>query len=242
MFFLCKFGAEEEMAAQTILIIDDDAHIRDVVRFALVKAGFKTIEGENGSQALELAKKNNPDLLILDILMPELDGTEVCRAIRTFSSTPIIFLSSQDDEIDRVVGLELGADDYIAKPFSPRELVARVKAVLRRTKTNTPPAHSDNELIWNSIRLNKSRFQVFYSNTQVDLTATEFGLLTILIGSPERVFSRDQLMDLGYKDSHLVTDRTIDSHIRKIRQKFKEMGCDPIETVRGVGYRLGDCL
>ncbi len=230
------------MTGQTILIVDDDAHIRDVVRFALTKAGFKTIEGENGSQAIELVTKNNPDLLILDILMPELDGTEVCRTIRASSSIPIIFLSSQDEEIDRVVGLELGADDYIAKPFSPRELVARVKAVLRRTETNIQVPNSENELVWNNIRLHKSRFQVFYNNIQIDLTATEFGLLTILIGSPQQVFSRDQLMNLGYKDSSLVTDRTIDSHIRKIRQKFRERGCEPIETVRGIGYRLGDCL
>jgi len=242
MFFLCKFGAEGKMTGQTILIVDDDAHIRDVVRFALTKAGFKTIEGENGSQAIELVTKNNPDLLILDILMPELDGTEVCRTIRASSSIPIIFLSSQDEEIDRVVGLELGADDYIAKPFSPRELVARVKAVLRRTETNIQVPNSENELVWNNIRLHKSRFQVFYNNIQIDLTATEFGLLTILIGSPQQVFSRDQLMNLGYKDSSLVTDRTIDSHIRKIRQKFRERGCEPIETVRGIGYRLGDCL
>ncbi len=230
------------MAGQTILIVDDDAHIRDVVRFALTKAGFKTIEGENGSQALELVAQNIPDLLILDILMPELDGTEVCRTIRAFSSLPMIFLSSQDDEIDRIVGLELGADDYIAKPFSPRELVARVKAVLRRTEISKPEPNSDNELVWKKIRLNKKQFKVFFNNQQVELTATEFGLMTILIGSPERVYSRDQLMNLGYKDSSLVTDRTIDSHIRKIRQKFREKGCDPIETVRGVGYRLGDCL
>ncbi len=229
------------MAAQTILIVDDDAHIRDVVRFALSKAGYQTIEAENGQQALDLAESTKPDLMILDILMPELDGTEVCRRLRTFSELPVIFLSSQDDEIDRVVGLELGGDDYIAKPFSPRELVARVKAVLRRSGPGGETEKHENELIWNGIRLDRERFQVFLHDRQIDLTVTEFGLIATLMASPERVYSRDQLMDLGYKDGGLVTDRTIDSHIRKIRQKFRDVGCDPIETVRGVGYRMGPC-
>lgn len=230
------------MAGQTILIVDDDAHIRDVVRFALAKAGFETIEAENGREALELVARLNPDLLILDILMPELDGTEVCRSLRTFTALPVIFLSSQDDEIDRVVGLELGADDYIAKPFSPRELVARVKAVLRRTGQNSIETDAVTDLVWKAIRMDRERFQVFYREQQVDLTATEFGLMATLMGSPERVYSRDQLMNQGYRDGGLVTDRTIDSHIRKIRQKFRQVGCDPVETVRGVGYRLGSCL
>ncbi|MEN8258032.1 MAG: response regulator transcription factor [Thermodesulfobacteriota bacterium] len=229
------------MAGQTILIVDDDAHIRDVVRFALGKAGFQTIEAENGQAALDLAGRAKPDLLILDILMPELDGTEVCRRLRTFSKLPVIFLSSQDDEIDRVVGLELGGDDYIAKPFSPRELVARVKAVLRRSGAGGGKEENGNELVWNGIRLDRQRFQVFFQDQQIDLTVTEFGLIATLMASPERVYSRDQLMDQGYKGGSLVTDRTIDSHIRKIRQKFRDVGCDPIETVRGVGYRMGFC-
>lgn len=226
------------MAGQTILIIDDDAHIRDVVRFALNKAGFNTIEGENGKQAIELVKQYNPDLLLLDILMPELDGTEVCRTLRKTSSLPIIFLSSQDDEIDKVVGLEIGADDYVAKPFSPRELIARVKAVLRRTEQKVPDTLSNKELSCGKLRLNTIQFQVHYDDILVELTATEFSLMALLISSPNRVYSRDQLMKLGYKTDNIVTDRTIDSHIRKIRHKFREVGCDPIETIRGVGYRL----
>ena len=229
------------MAGQTILIVDDDAHIRDVVRFALQKAGFRTIEGENGSQALKLVEKHNPDLLLLDILMPEMDGTEVCRILRGSSFLPIIFLSSQDDEIDKVVGLELGADDYIAKPFSPRELVARVKAVLRRTHAKISANSSSGELVYGKLRLIKEQFQIYYDDIQVELTATEFGLMEILIASPNQVYNREQLMNLGYKTDNIVTDRTIDSHIRKIRHKFREVGCEPIDTVRGIGYRLGNC-
>ncbi len=229
------------MTGQTILIVDDDAHIRDVVRFALNKAGFDTLEGENGSQAIELVNEHKPALLLLDILMPELDGTEVCRILRKTSSLPIIFLSSQDDEIDKIIGLELGADDYLAKPFSPRELVARVKAVLRRTTLITPIQPSEQELTHGKIKLIKEQFKIYFDDTLVDLTPTEFGLIAILINSPDRVYNREQLMQLGYKTDNIVTDRTIDSHIRKIRHKFKEVGCDPIDTVRGIGYRMASC-
>jgi two-component system OmpR family response regulator len=198
------------------------------------------VEAENGRQALDLARNLSPDLLILDILMPELDGTEVCKQLQKELSIPIIFLSSQDDEIDKIVGLELGADDYIAKPFSPRELVARVKAVLRRTERATKTEKSDAELQWNDLRLNRERFEVSFKSQPIALTATEFDLLEIFMLAPERVFNRDQLMNMGHRDGTIITDRTIDSHIRKIRQKFGEAGYDPIETVRGVGYRLSN--
>lgn len=226
------------MPGKTILVADDDAHIRDVVCFALTKAGYKTVEAENGRQALDRVQSSPPDLLILDILMPELDGTEVCRQLQAISQVPIIFLSSQDDEIDKIVGLELGADDYIAKPFSPRELVARVKAVLRRLERMNTPREVRSDLSWNGLQVNRERFEVSYNNKPVPLTATEFDLLEILMGAPERVFSRDQLMNMGYRDGTVITDRTIDSHIRRIRKKFRKAGCDPIETVRGVGYRM----
>lgn len=226
------------MPGETILVADDDAHIRDVVCFALKKAGYETVEAKNGRQTLDLVERVAPDLLILDILMPELDGTEVCRQLRTRSMVPVIFLSSQDDEIDKIVGLEIGADDYIAKPFSPRELVARVKAVLRRLARKNIPQEIHSDLQWSGLRLNRERFEVSFENRLVALTATEFDLLEILMSSPERVFNRDQLMNMGYRDGTVVTDRTIDSHIRKIRQKFRGAGCDPIETVRGVGYRM----
>ncbi|WP_163339354.1 response regulator transcription factor [Desulfopila sp. IMCC35008] len=228
------------MPGKTILVADDDAHIRDVVCFALKKAGYETVEAKNGRQALDLVESLTPDLLILDILMPELDGTEVCRQLQIRSVVPVIFLSSLDDEIEKIVGLEIGADDYIAKPFSPRELVARVKAVLRRLDRKNIPREVHPDLQWNGLRLNRERFEVTFDNRLVALTVTEFDLLEILMSAPVRVFNRDQLMNMGYRDGTVVTDRTIDSHIRKIRQKFRAAGCDPIETVRGIGYRMAD--
>lgn len=229
---------------ETILIADDDGHIREVVSFALNKAGYKTCEAENGRQCLEIFTSRAPDLIILDILMPEMDGTEVCKVIREKSAVPIIFLSSRDDEIDRIVGLELGGDDYLTKPFSPRELVARVKAVLRRMGT-TPVIPAKNEsrktLSCGKLHLDQERFQVLWDDQEVALTATEFGLLQTLMAYPGKVYSREELMDRAYDHTALVTDRTIDSHIRKLRSKFKQVDGEPIQTVRGVGYKLGPC-
>jgi len=228
------------MAQETILVADDDAHIRDVVCFALQKSGYTVLVAQDGQEALDQVARFSPDLLILDILMPTLDGMETCRTLRRTSDIPIIFLTSRDDEIDKVVGLELGADDYIAKPFSPRELVARVKAILRRLKrvVGTEP-HAGGEVGYNGLRLDRGRFEVTFREMNIALTAIEFDILEVLVRSPGLVFTRDQLMNLGYSDGAVITDRTIDSHIRKIRSKFRLAGCDPVETVRGVGYRLG---
>jgi two-component system, OmpR family, response regulator len=228
-----------------ILVVDDDVHIREIVCFALCKAGYRTAEAGNGRQALSQCNSLHPALLILDILMPELDGTEVCRALRAKSKTPIIFLTSMDDEIDRVVGLELGGDDYLTKPFSPRELVARVRAVLRRavsiadrTEVNAPAVRL---LKHGLLELNLDRFQAFWDSREIILTVTEFGIVRTLLQYPGKVFSRDELMNGAYSNDYVVTDRTIDSHIRRVRRKFAEAGGDPIETVHGVGYKLGAC-
>jgi len=142
----------------TILIVDDDAHIRDVIDFALQKAGFATVNAENGEQALARFQSHPPDLVVLDIVMPELDGTEVCKALRRFSSVPIVFLSSRDDEVDRILGLELGGDDYVTKPFSPRELVARIKAILRRGRGDAPEATAGHRLEHGRLRLDPDRY------------------------------------------------------------------------------------
>ena len=234
---------------KTILVVDDDAHIREVVRFALDKAGFRTLEAGDGREALEVFDRSSPDLVVLDILMPEMDGTDVCRTLRARSRIPIVFLSSKDDEVDRIVGLELGGDDYITKPFSPRELVARVRAVLRRVQpepdtasesaTSTPSKQKI--LDFGELKLDLDRFQAFWADHEVVLTVTEFGILRTLMGYPGKVFSRSELMDGAYREHTVVSERTIDSHVRRVRNKFAAVGGDPIETVHGIGYRLTDC-
>jgi two-component system OmpR family response regulator len=232
------------MDAGLVLIADDDPHLREVVRFALTRAGFRTVEAADGAAALALFDAHAPDLLVLDITMPELDGTEVCRALRRRSRVPILFLSSRDEEIDRVLGLELGGDDYMTKPFSPRELVARVKAILRRLQPPEPapePAPAAHLLRVGLLALDLDRFEAAWDGQPVALTATELHLLRTLMGFPGKVYSRDALMDGAYGGDVTVTDRTIDSHIRRVRQKFAAVGGDPVETVHGVGYRLGPC-
>ena len=225
-----------------ILVVDDDPHIREVVQFALDKEGFDTLEAGDGAQALERFAAERPDLIVLDITMPELDGTEVCRRIRQTSRTPIIFLSSRDDEIDRVLGLELGGDDYITKPFSPRELVARVKAVLRRLEDAKAPRDEGTAIMQHGrLSLNLDDFTGSWDDTQIVLTLTEFGIIRTLMQRPGKVYSRNDLMSSAYELSRIVSDRTIDSHVRRVRKKFADIGADPVETVHGIGYKLGDC-
>lgn len=240
---MCVFPAH--MAR--ILVVDDDRHIRDVVVFALRKEGFSTCEAADGAAALEGVEKEKPDLVVLDVMMPELDGVEVCRRLRASSAVPVIFLSSKDGEVDRIIGLELGGDDYVVKPFSPRELVARVKAVLRRraeggngaastAAAGEPPPHR--LLVRGGLSLDLDAHVASWEGTALTLTATEFAMLKALAERPGKVFSRDNLMDLAYDDRRYVSDRTIDSHVRRIRAKLAAAGGAPIETVHGVGYKL----
>ncbi len=227
-----------------ILIVDDDPHILEVVRYALQKGGFRTAEAGNGREALARFHELKPDLIILDIMMSEMDGTDVCRSIRTESSVPIIFLSSRDEEIDRIIGLELGGDDYVSKPFSPRELVARVRAVLRRwaaTAQQTAPDQAGGTISYGGLVIDNDKFQAYWGECPVVLTVTEFGILRTLLGYPGKVFTRDELIAGAYSHDNYITDRTIDSHVRRIRRKFNDAGGDPIETVHGVGYKLGPC-
>lgn len=227
-----------------ILVVDDDPHIREILCFALKKAGFRTVEAEDGRQALCRFETEQPDLVVLDILMPEMDGTDVCRVLRQRSSTPIVFLSSKDDEIDRIIGLELGGDDYVTKPFSPRELVARVRAVLRRT-IEAPIREDGNDapriLQHGRVRLDLDGCKAYWDDQEVVLTVTELGILRTLLRHPGKVFTRDGLMDGAYELHKIVSDRTIDSHVRRVRAKFSRVGGDPIQTVHGLGYKLGPC-
>ncbi|MFQ6022204.1 MAG: response regulator transcription factor [Acidiferrobacterales bacterium] len=228
---------------QRILIVDDDPHIREVLRFALEKAGYETSAAEDGKQALHRFDDEQPDLVVLDIMMPEMDGTEVCRALRQRSLVPIVFLSSKDEEVDRIIGLELGGDDYVTKPFSPRELVARVRAVLRRTadghaETHTTSVEKPNIFESGPLKLDQDQFMAYWEEKEVVLTVTEFGILRTLIRHPGRVFTRDEIMSGAYDFNNIVSDRTIDSHVRRLRSKLNAVGADPIETVHGVGYKL----
>jgi two-component system, OmpR family, response regulator len=219
---------------QKVLVVDDDPHIRDVVCFALRRAGYQPLPAADGLAALDLTARERPALVILDILMPELDGTEVCRRLRKSSDVPIIFLTSKDEEMDRILGLELGADDYVVKPFSPRELVVRVKTVLRRQA----PAGSEQKMVRGRLVVDLEAIAASWDGTAVPLTATEFALLRTIAAQPRRVFTRENLMTASYAGARFVSDRTIDSHVRHIRAKFQSAGGDPIETVHGVGYRL----
>lgn len=232
------------MPKRHILIVDDDPSIRDVLKFTLDKAGYDVTEATNGAEALVRFKEKSPDLMVLDILMPEMDGTDVCKEIRKHSNIPIIFLTSLDEEADRIIGLELGGDDYITKPFSPRELLARVKAVLRRLQPHVDikADYRETKKIHGSLTLDLTSFEVSWKSMRIPLTAMEFHLLQALFDHPNKVYNRDELMEKAYDDNTVVTDRTIDSHIRRIRKKFLEKtadtSADPIETVHGFGYRL----
>lgn len=226
-----------------ILIVDDDPHIRDVLSFALEKAGMQVSQAEDGRQALECFRTHAPDLMVLDINMPELDGLEVCREIRKVSDVPILFLSSRDDEIDRILGLEIGGDDYVTKPFSPRELVARVNVILKRVQAAPKsPEPASTGLRYGKLHMQPEQHRVEWDKHPVNLTATEFAMLQMFVRQPTRVFSRDSIMNSAYDGNVYVSDRTIDSHIRHIRQKLAEVGCENvIETVHGVGYKLASC-
>ncbi len=221
-----------------ILVVDDDAHIRDVVRFALEKAGHVIREAEDGRAALEAWAASGADLIVLDILMPETDGLDVCRQIRQSDDVPILFLSSRDEELDRVLGLELGADDYLTKPFSPRELVARVKGILRRTQPSESKRKATQTIERGALRVDVDRHTCTWFGEAVVLTVTEFDLLHAMLGMAGKVYTRDEIVERAYGHGHHITDRTVDSHIRRIRKKFKVHGPDPIETVYGLGYRL----
>jgi two-component system, OmpR family, response regulator len=226
-----------------ILIADDDAHIREVISFALQKAGMQVTLAEDGRQALQQFSVGTVDLIVLDINMPEFDGLEVCRELRKTSDVPILFLSSRDDEIDRILGLEIGGDDYVTKPFSPRELVARINAILKRINAAAKPVIDSSSLYHGKLCIKVEQHTASWNEQAIALTATEFAMLLLLIRQPNRVFSRDAIMRSAYSSHVYVSDRTIDSHIRHIRQKFYEAGgCEAvIETVHGVGYKLASC-
>ncbi|MBY5740550.1 response regulator [Rhizobium leguminosarum] len=226
--------------APRILVVDDEPHIRDVICFALERAGLASMAARNGTEAMAAFRRGRIDLIILDIGMPDMDGLEVCRQIRKTSALPILFLSARDEEIDRVLGLEIGGDDYVTKPFSPRELIARVKAILKRSSNEAGPDRRHATLIAGALSLDRRGRTVTFCDREIAMTALEFAILDALLSRPDMVFSREQLMEAAYGAGTYVADRTIDSHIRNIRAKFLAAGGSAIiATVHGIGFKLG---
>ncbi|MFL6519561.1 MAG: response regulator [Chthoniobacterales bacterium] len=221
-----------------VLVVEDDPRISEVLEYALKADGYDVLKAQRGREAIELAKRSHPELIVLDIGLPDIDGFEVCRAVRKSSDAPIIFLTSRSDEIDRVVGLEIGGDDYVVKPFSPRELLARIKAIRRRhdrASARPDETQSESELRYGPITIDPEKFRVRSGSREIVLTAQEFKLLQLLVRHPGRVFTREQVLNRAWGDGGLVADRTIDVHVKSLRKKFGKF--DFIETVRGIGYR-----
>ena len=229
--------------AATITLVDDDKNILTSVSIALEAEGYKVATYTDGQSALAAMTEQAPDLAVLDIKMPGLDGMELLNRLRRVSSVPVIFLTSKDEEIDEMLGLKMGADDYIRKPFSQRLLIERIRAVLRRSETAARPTSPDDDgeiLIRGDLRLDATRHECVWRGIQMQLTVTEFLLLQALVKYTGHVKSRDQLMDAAYGDNIYVDDRTIDSHIKRLRRKFKAADRDfaGIETLYGLGYRF----
>jgi DNA-binding response OmpR family regulator len=222
---------------QRILVVDDEPRITRLVRDYLERAGFAVSVARDGAEALLRARTERPDLVVLDLGLPELDGLDVTRSLRRDSATPIIILTARDDEADRIVGLELGADDYVTKPFSPRELVARVRAVLRRRV-----AQAGDVMRTGSLELDLPRMRLTVDGRAVELTATEFSLLAAMAREPGRVFTRAQLLDAIHGVAFESYERAIDAHVKNIRRKIEADPRSPrhLLTVYGVGYRLAD--
>ncbi|CAB4530540.1 unannotated protein [freshwater metagenome] len=224
-----------------ILIVEDEVSFSEAISFLLGKEGFETDVAENGRIALDLFKKSSYDLVLLDLMIPEVSGIEVCREIRTSSSVPIIMLTAKDSEVDKVVGLELGADDYVTKPYSSRELVARIKAVLRRGTPESSDANSDSSIqVAGRIRMDVDRHQVSVNEILINLPLKEFELLEFLMRNEGRVLTRGQLIDRVWGGDYYGDTKTLDVHIKRLRSKIEEDPANPklIHTIRGLGYKF----
>lgn len=223
-----------------ILIVDDDGKTSALVTLYLEREGFDSISASDGQQAIELANRHNPTLVILDLMLPNMDGWEVCRELRRSSDVPILILTAREEELDRILGLSLGADDYVVKPFSPRELVARVRAILRRARPN--PWQAKGLLSHGELVVNLEKRKVTLNGDRVALTPSEYKLLHALMAAPGRVFTREELLNHLYPGGEAVIDRIVDVHIGKLRQKIEDDPSSPrfISTVRGVGYQFAE--
>ncbi|HEY0178985.1 MAG TPA: response regulator [Dokdonella sp.] len=219
------------VAPAHVAVVEDEPKIAALLRDYLVAAGFRVSVLDSGVGAIAWVRERAPDAVLLDVMLPGLDGLAICRGVRAFSNVPILMITARVEEIDRLLGLELGADDYICKPFSPREVVARVRAVLRRVRAGSGAAAS-------GVELDEAQFEARLHGRTLALTPVEFRLLAKLSSQPGRVFSRAQLIDALYRDHRVVSERTVDSHVKNLRRKLAELGVDPIASVYGVGYRF----
>jgi two-component system response regulator RegX3 len=229
--------------APAILVVDDEASILEFVSYNLRKEGYGVTLAASGEEALGLAEQNHYDLVVLDIMLPGMDGFEVCRRLRSKGDVPVLFLSARDTELDKVVGLEMGADDYLAKPFGIRELQARVKALLRRASgaaSRNAPAQGDAHMEAAGLVLDEGTHIATFGDRQLDLTPREFELLACLMRHAGNVLSRDQLLKQAWGWQIVVETKTVDTHVKRLRDKLEEVGASPeiVETVRGYGYRL----
>jgi DNA-binding response OmpR family regulator len=227
-----------------VLVVEDEPDVAELIRYTLHKEGYEVRLSGSGGDALRQVKETRPDVILLDLMVPQLNGWELCRRLKQDASTrtiPVIMVSGRAEEGDKVLGFEMGADDYVTKPFSPRELLARVRAVLRRGKpAEAPPGK--HHLKAGDLEIDRHRFEVTMHGRPVDLTRTEFELLAALVGTPGRVFGREELLDLVWGQDGFVEPRTVDVHVARLRAKFTDAKLPPpgVETVRGVGYRFRD--
>lgn len=224
--------------ANKILIVDDDANICELLRLYLEKDGFDTVVASDGEQALDFASKVSPDLILLDIMLPKLDGWQVCREIRKTMNTPIIMLTAKGETFDKILGLELGADDYVSKPFDTKEVVARIKAVLRRSKENDPQ-NKVQEVRFDKLRINLTNYELEVDGKVIDTPPKEMELIYHLASNPNRVYTRDQLLDEVWGFDYYGDSRTVDVHVKRLREKLENVSPEwSLKTVWGVGYKF----
>lgn len=220
-----------------ILVVDDDVNICELLRLYIEKEGFETIVANDGAQAVELASKHNPDLILLDIMLPKLDGWQVCREIRKTSETPIIMITAKGEVFDKILGLELGADDYVTKPFDTKEIIARVKAVLRRSSEKTKK--QINEVNYDNLKINLTNYELVVNDERVDTPPKELELIYHLASNPNRVYTRDQLLDEVWGFDYYGDSRTVDVHVKRLREKLENVSDEwSLKTVWGVGYKF----
>lgn len=225
------------MAQEKILVVDDDTNICELLRLYIEKEGFRAIVVHDGETAISINQSENPDLILLDVMMPRLDGWQVCRAVRKTSNVPIIMLTAKGETFDKILGLELGADDYITKPFDSKEVIARIKAVLRRTKTET--GNDVKEVCYDKLKVNLTNYELIVDGKQIDTPPKELELIYHLASNPNRVYTRDQLLDEIWGFDYYGDSRTVDVHVKRLREKLENVSPNwALKTVWGVGYKF----